>query len=61
MGGGTLSGMVLGAELEPMVVPTEPEAQQRLKVVPSEDWLEFAVARSPGNMKVSDQAARLIG
>jgi hypothetical protein len=29
--------------------------------VPSEDWLEFAVARSPGNMKVSDQAARLIG
>jgi hypothetical protein len=36
MGGGTLSGMVPGAELEPMVVPTEPEAQQRLKVLEAE-------------------------
>ncbi len=29
--------------------------------VPSGEWLEFAVARSPGSMKVSVQAARSIG
>jgi hypothetical protein len=30
-------------------------------MVPSGMWLEFGVARSPGNMKVSFQAARSIG
>jgi hypothetical protein len=30
-------------------------------MVPSGKWLEFGVARSPGNMKVSFQAARSIG
>jgi NitT/TauT family transport system substrate-binding protein len=40
---------------------TDDALQGDIARVPSEDWLEFAVARSPGNMKVSDQAARLIG
>jgi hypothetical protein len=32
-----------------------------LRKVPSGERLEFAVAQSPGNMKVSVQAARSIG
>jgi hypothetical protein len=32
-----------------------------VQTVPSGKWLEFGVARYPGNMKVSFQAARSIG
>jgi hypothetical protein len=32
-----------------------------LTSVPSAMWLEFGLAHSPGNMKVSFQAARSIG
>ena len=51
----------MAALTAPGRVPAQHQSLLHFVGVPSEDWLEFAVARSPGNMKVSDQAARLIG